>query len=353
MERLSCTQMWRLTFLATQTMVDAAQRSMVADGAWPSISVVTPSLNQAKFITETIDSVLGQNYPRLEYFVIDGGSTDGTQEILRRYGDRLRWVSEPDRGQADAVNKGVALARGEIIGWLNSDDTYTPQALEKVARVFATSDELTVVYGDADHIREDGALYGPYPTAAFDYKALSERCFICQPAAFVRRKNLADVGGLDPDLQFCMDYDLWIRMGRRYRFVYLPEVLARSRLHKDAKTLASRRRVFREIIGTVRRHYGFVPFEWGYAYADYMFNRSGSAMFSAHRVSTLALAASLPMTMWMNRRRPTYWPQCWRRAAEGMLHRVSFHEMRSGGRWISVNFKKGGNPDRGRSGPPR
>src|SRR5262249_45936520 len=151
----------RLTFETMKTAVDVARRPILLDTNRPTITVVTPSFNQARFITETIESVLSQDYPGLEYIVMDGGSTDGTQEILRRYGDRVRWVSEPDRGQADAVNKGVALAHGEIIGWLNSDDTYAPKALEKVARVFAGSDDLAVVYGDADHVREDGTFFGP------------------------------------------------------------------------------------------------------------------------------------------------------------------------------------------------
>lgn len=323
------------------------------DTPCPTITVITPSFNQARFIGETIDSVLGQDYPHLEYIVIDGGSTDGTQEILRRYGDRLRWVSEPDRGQGDAVNKGVALAHGEIIGWLNSDDTYAPGALGKIARTFASSDDLAVVYGDADHVLEDGTLYGPYPTGAWNYLRLAERCFICQPAAFVRRKSLDEVGGIDPILHFSMDYDLWIRMGRRHRFAYLPEVLARSRLHKEAKTLASRGEVFREIIGTVRRHYGFVPLEWAYGYADHLFNRSGEDMFSADRLSPLALTAGVLMAMWMNRRRPSYWPRCWRRAAEGVLHRISFRPRGSKGRWVSVKLEKRGNPDRGERGSSR
>lgn len=321
--------------------VDDARGPILVDTAWPTITVVTPSFNQAKFITDTIESVLSQDYPGLEYIVMDGGSTDGTQEILRRYGDRLRWVSEPDRGQADAVNKGVALAHGEIIGWLNSDDTYAPKALDKIARVFAGSDDVAVVYGDADHVREDGTFYGPYPTAAFDYARLAEICFICQPAAFVRRTYLDEVGGLDPSLHFSMDYDLWMRMGRQYRFAYLPEVLAHSRLHKDAKTLASRGKVFREIIGTVRRHYGFVPFEWAYGYADHLFNRSARDLFSAQQPSALALTAGVVLAMWLNRRRPGYWPQCLRKATTSVLGKVSFNrgfEGRWGDGWVSRRY---------------
>ena len=304
--------------------------------------MVTPSLNQAKFITEAIESVLSQDYPHVEYIVVDGGSTDGTQEILRRYGDRLRWVSRSDRGQADAVNRGVALAHGEIIGWLNSDDAYVPKALAKVARVFASSSDVAVVYGEADHVREDGLLYGPYPTMPFDPSRLAETCFICQPAAFVRRKYLHEVGGVDANLHYCMDYDLWIRMARRYRFTYLPEVLARSRLHKDAKTLASRRKALRETIGTIRRHYGLVPFEWAYAYADHLFNRSRRDVLIANRPSVFAMGASVALALWLNRARPSYWPECLRRAARRALLRLPFSrrtfESRWGDGWVSLRY---------------
>jgi glycosyltransferase involved in cell wall biosynthesis len=333
----------RRTFETIQAVVERTQRPRLVTREWPSITVVTPSFNQAKFITETIESVLGQGYPDLEYIVVDGGSRDGTQEILRRYGDRLRWVSEADRGQADAVNKGVALGRGEIIGWLNSDDTYEPGALHTMARVFASRRDVAVVYGDAEHVLEDGAPYGPYPTSPFDHERLAEICFICQPAAFIRRKAFDDVGGVDVALRFCMDYDLWIRMGRAHRFAYLPEVLASSRLHGSAKTLASRRAVFQEIIATVKRHYGVVPFEWAYEYADHLFNRSERRVFAPKRASLLAYGASLVLAMWLNRGRPSYWPRCARRAAKrvppiGGLLRARDSENRWSDGWISKRY---------------
>ena len=309
----------RRTFETIQAVVREANRPLVVTGEWPPITVVTPSFNQAKFIGKTIESVLHQGYPNLEYIVVDGGSSDGTQDILRRYGDRVRWISERDRGQADAVNKGVALGRGDIIGWLNSDDLFVPGALHRAARVFAASPDVGVVYGDADHILEDGARYGPYPTSPFDHRRLAETCFICQPAAFIRRRAFDDVGGVDADLQFCMDYDLWIRLGRRHRFVYLGEVLAQSRLHDRAKTLASRRAVIEEIMATVKRHYGVVPFEWVHEYADHRFNRSEREIFAAKRPSMLAFGASLVLALWFNRERPAYWPQCVRQATKRLL----------------------------------
>jgi len=332
----------RRTFETIQAVVGATERSLTVTREWPPITVVTPSFNQGKFIGETIESVLGQGYPNLEYIVVDGGSTDGTQDILRRYDGRLRWVSERDRGQADAVNKGVAMGHGEIIGWLNSDDTYAPGALERAGRVFAAGADVAVVYGDADHVLEDGARYGRYPTAAFDYRRLAETCFICQPAAFIRRRAFDAVGGVDVDLRFCMDYDLWIRLGRQHRFVYLGEVLAQSRLHDSAKTLASRRGVIEEIMATVKRHYRVVPFEWVYEYADHRFNRSEREVFAAKRPSVLAFAASLVMTLWLNRDRPAYWPQCMRHAAKrvlplGLPRAYDFRDRWADG-WISKRY---------------
>jgi glycosyltransferase involved in cell wall biosynthesis len=332
----------RRTFETIQAVVGTTDRRLTLSEQWPTITVVTPSFNQGKFIGETIESVLGQGYPRVEYIVVDGGSTDGTQDVLRRYDGRVRWVSERDRGQADAVNKGVAMGHGEIIGWLNSDDTYAPGALERAARVCAARPDVAVVYGDADHVLEDGAHYGPYPTAAFNYQRLAERCFICQPAAFIRRRAFDAVGGVDVDLRFCMDYDLWIRLGRQHRFVYLGEVLAQSRLHAGGKTLGSSRAMIEEIMATVKQHYGVVPFEWVYKYADHRFNRAEREVFAAKRPSVLAFAASLVMALWLNRGRPAYWPQCLRHAAKrvlplGLPRTYDFRERWADG-WISRRY---------------
>jgi glycosyltransferase involved in cell wall biosynthesis len=308
-------------------------RAPIDVATWPSITVVTPSFNQAPFIRETIESVLGQRYPHLDYVVIDGGSTDGTVDILTSYEGRLRWVSERDQGQADAVNKGVALGHGEIIGWLNSDDVYTPGALEAAGRAFLRCRDLHVLYGDADHVLADGTFFRRYPTASFDYQRLAHECFICQPATFFRRAVFQEVGGLDITLHYCMDYDLWIRLGHRFRFGYLPEVLARSRLHADAKTLARRRHVFSEIIRTAQRHYGFVPFSWVYGYMDFLFNRSEREVFEAKRKSALAFGTSLLYGAWINRSTPGVWKPYLRAAARRVLHHVAPPPAAFEGRW--------------------
>ena len=233
----------------------------------PLVTVVTPSFNQARFIRQTIESVLMQSYPRLEYLVMDGGSTDETRAILESYGDRLAWVSEPDRGQTDAINKGWRRARGTIVAYLNSDDTYLPGAIEKAVAGLGAHPEAGAVYGEGYHVDEVGRVIDRYPTEPFDMSRLAATCFICQPTVFVRRDIVERLGYLDGSLGYCMDYDLWIRLARIARFVYLPEYLATTRLHADAKTLAQRASVHEEILRTVHRHFGRVTSQWVYGYA--------------------------------------------------------------------------------------
>ncbi len=164
------------------------------------VSIVTPSLDQARFLEPTIQSVLDQKFDSLEYWVVDGGSQDGSVDLLRQYDSRLRWVSEPDSGQGDAINKGFQRSRGEIIGWLNADDFYSPGALREVARQFREDPDLMLLYGKAHHVDESGNYLEDYPTRDFDLAALAYHCFICQPACFFRRSLLDAAGGLDTSL---------------------------------------------------------------------------------------------------------------------------------------------------------
>jgi glycosyltransferase involved in cell wall biosynthesis len=233
----------------------------------PLVTVVTPSYNQGRFIRQAIESVLTQDCPNVEYLVMDGGSSDETVSILREYSGRLDWVSERDRGQASAINEGWRRGRGEILAWLNSDDTYLPGAIRAAVSHLSHWPEDGAVYGEGYHTDESGRVIGRYPTEAFDLDRLSKTCFICQPTVFVRRSVAKQVGYLDEGLQFCMDYDLWIRIGRVSRFGRLPGYLAATRLHGDTKTLGRRPEVYAEVLPMIQRHYGGVPPSWIYAYS--------------------------------------------------------------------------------------
>jgi len=233
------------------------------------ISVVTPSFNQAPFIERTLRSVLSQDWPSIDYVVFDGGSTDGTVEILRKFGDRIRWTSEKDEGQADAVNRGIQATSGEIIGWLNSDDVYYPGAIRAVAEYFAAHPDVDVVYGMADHIDVDDHPFEPYPTEPWDFARLQWHCFICQPATFFRRSVIERYGLLDTQLHYCMDYEFWLRLAAGgARFAYLERKLAGSRMYAENKTQADRVKVHKEINDMFRARLGRVPARWvtNYAY---------------------------------------------------------------------------------------
>jgi glycosyltransferase involved in cell wall biosynthesis len=233
----------------------------------PLVTVVTPSLNQGRFIRATIDSVLTQDYPAVEYLVMDGGSTDDTLAILQSYSSHLTWDSRSDTGQASAVNAGWRQGRGEILGWLNSDDLYLPGAVTTAVAYLERHPHVDAVYGDGYHLDEAGAVLERYPTEPFDLDRLAEVCFICQPSVFLRRQAVEKVGGLDEALRYCMDYDLWIRLGGIARFGLVPRYLAATRMHSATKTLGERTAVYAEIVDMVARHYGSVPLTWVYAYA--------------------------------------------------------------------------------------
>jgi glycosyltransferase involved in cell wall biosynthesis len=224
--------------------------------AQPLVSIVTPSFNQAAFIAATIESVLAQDYPRIEYLVVDGGSTDTTLDLLGRYGDRVRWVSEPDNGQADAINKGIALTRGAIVAWLNADDLYLPGAIARAVAELQAHPHAALVYGQAQFIDRGGALLGACSQVEpFNLdRLIDDLDFIVQPAAFFRRDAFLAVGGLDAQLRYCLDYDLWIKLALRYQVRYLPRVLARVRIYPTTKTASGGLERLEEIERMIRRY---------------------------------------------------------------------------------------------------
>jgi glycosyltransferase involved in cell wall biosynthesis len=238
-------------------------------GETPLVSIVTPTLNMGSFLEESIVSVLDQDYANLEYLVMDGGSTDNTLAILRKYGSRLRYCSSPDRGQADAINRGLAQTRGSICAFLNADDTYLPGAVSAIVRAFAENPSAGVIYGNAWHVAEDGSRIAPYPVEPFNRERLARRCYICQPAAFFRRDVFEACGMLDPRLHFALDYDLWIRIAQRRSMLKIDAFLANSRLHRDAKTVHDTGAAMRETMELLKLHYGYVPFNWIYGYAHH------------------------------------------------------------------------------------
>ena len=239
------------------------------------ISIVTPSYNQGTFIERTIHSVLDQGIPGLEYIVVDGGSRDDTVDILKRYDDRIDWTSALDNGQADAVNKGIRRARGEIIGWLNSDDIYYDGALAAVLDYFKAHPEVDILYGDAHHIDAEDRIIEPYYTEDWDYERLQDICFICQPSVFFRRRLVDRVGLLDDRLQYCMDYEYWLRIGRTTPFARMDRFLAGSRMYEENKTLGSRVAVHREMNDMLKATLGDVPVKWIYGYAHVVVEQRG------------------------------------------------------------------------------
>lgn len=204
----------------------------------PLVSIITPSYNQARFLEATLQSVLRQRYSNLEYLVVDGASTDGSVDIIKRYADRLAWwVSEPDKGQADAINKGFRRASGEIVAWLNSDDLYLPDAISEAVAVFQTHPEASLIFGDAVSADAEGRLLNHLPAGDLSLPDLLRFKIITQPAVFMRRAVLEKVNYLDPSYHFFLDHHLWIRMAREAEIVHHGRTWAVSRYHKEAKNV--------------------------------------------------------------------------------------------------------------------
>jgi len=278
----------------------------------PTVSVVTPSFNQASFIEDTIKSVISQEGDfYLDYIIIDGGSSDESVDIIRKYDQTLkdggweikcsgitfRWASEKDNGQADAIMKGFRTATGEILAWLNSDDTYLPGTLLKTVNTFVREPHVSVLYGSTYFSDAKGVLIGKYPTEPFNYRRLAIFNFICQPSTFFRKSVLTEVGGLDMSLHFVMDYDLWIRLAGKYCFKYLPEFLSTYRLHEESKTISPSVVLanHKEALDTVSRHYGWFPLNRVYIYChQFLKSKMPAALV---KYNFLMIFMSLPFAM--------------------------------------------------------
>lgn len=223
--------------------------------ALPLVSIVTPSFNQAEYLEETIRSVLEQDYPRIEYIVIDGGSTDGSVDVIKKYEDRIAfWVSERDRGQTDAINKGLERAKGEILAWINSDDTYHPKAVGEAVEFLMNHPNVAMVYADCNFIDEQGRVIGKFASRQTDYKKLRRGyVHIPQQTTFFRAAYWREVAPLDPSFYFAMDYDLWVRIAARAPIKYLPgRTWANFRIHASSKTNVNDERGWKEML---RVHY--------------------------------------------------------------------------------------------------
>jgi glycosyltransferase involved in cell wall biosynthesis len=252
----------------------------------PLVSIVTPSFNQAPYLEAAMRSVLDQDYPNVEYLVIDGGSTDGGVDLIKRYSSKLSfWVSEPDRGQTDAINKGFSRVTGKYLAWLNADDRLNHSAVTEAVDFMESHPDIGLVYGDADYIDSRGRVIGRFPAAQTDYAGLRRGyVHIPQQAAFWQRDLWEQVGPLDPTFTFAMDYDLWVRLAKISRLQYLPRPWAQFRLHEDSKTLQNDQRAWDEM---VKVHYRERGSFFSIIVAKYWLRRIVAPLIHARRRSML------------------------------------------------------------------
>lgn len=260
------------------------------------ISIVTPSFNQAQYLARTLDSVLSQKGDfTLEYRVIDGGSSDGSVDILRAYGDRVHWISERDNGQVDAINKGLRAVSGDIVGWVNSDDVLLPGALDAVTRAFREHPEAEWLHGrceiiDADDrpVRRWVSLYKHFRAQRYSFESLITENYVSQMTTFWRRRVHDEIGYLDEQLHFAFDYDLWLRLARRGAPLYLEQKLACFRWYATSKSGAHFGRQFREDLDVAIRYAGERPLLLGQKRVKTL------AIIAIYRALALARAAREP-----------------------------------------------------------
>jgi len=265
----------------------------------------------AAYLPETVESVLSQDYPNVEYLVVDGGSKDGTVDILESYKGRLRYTSGPDAGCADAINHGFEACHGSIFAWLNADDTYLPGAISSAVHHLLAKPDAAAIYGQGYWVNGAGEILRPYPTSQRSIEKLSYDCYICQPACFMRSAAFKEVGGLNQQLHYAFDYDLWVRLARRHPLSYLETYLATARMHVENKSLKDRRKVFHEGIYVLKRHFGYVPFHWIYSYICYLFDKRDQ-FYESLAPSLISYCLSLPVGLRHNFRHALSYCNEWR-----------------------------------------
>ena len=266
-----------------------------------TFSVITPSYQQGQFIERTIKSVIAQDIASIDYVVCDGGSKDNTLKILEKYSDSLRWISEPDEGQSHAVNKGLAMTRGDIIAWINSDDIYYPQAFQQVLSFFESNPSTLGVYGEADWIDPFDSVIAPYPTQPWSYQTLTKECYLCQPSVFFRRSLVERLGALNAELQYCMDYELWLRYGQTNPFAYLPVKLAGSRIYPTNKTFGGRLAAHREANEMLYEKFGYSTRHWIFNYSRLQLENDSKLVYSDLLFTVKLLTYSLKNCWQFNR----------------------------------------------------
>src|SRR5690349_12860555 len=224
----------------------------------PKVSIIIPSFNQGQFLEASIQSALEQEYPNIEYIVVDGGSKDSSVEIIKKYQDHLKWwVSEKDKGHADALNKGFSHASGDILAWLNSDDIYFPGAVSAAVAVLQSHPEVGMVYGDADLIDDVGATVGQFGSKQTSYRQmLRGSVHIPQATTFFRADVWRQVGPLDLSLFFSFDYDLWVRIAKVSQVLYVPRRWAKFRIHDAGKTILNDDRCYPDMLRVLAREGG-------------------------------------------------------------------------------------------------
>jgi glycosyltransferase involved in cell wall biosynthesis len=235
----------------------------MSDGSeWPRISIVTPSYNQGQFIEETIRSVLLQGYPNLEYIIIDGGSSDNSIEIIKKYEKHFTyWVSEPDTGPADAINKGWQRTSGEIVAYLNSDDAYFPGALAAVAEAFQQYREAIAISGNELKINKEGFVLEESNIKQINHSTLLNLNFISQPATFIKKSTLTLAGGIDIKVKYIFDFELWLRITRLGSITCIPNLLAVTRWHNDTITLSRRSEIGSELVHAIEKEVSTCSFD--------------------------------------------------------------------------------------------